>query len=377
MSAAIDLRSLARPEIQSLKAYDPGHDIPLLRQQFASKGGLLELGSNENPYGPSPAVTEALHAVFPLLHRYPDPSGAALKLALAKLHGVETSHLMLGNGSHELLMQLAQVFTGPGDEIVFSRFCFAVYPIAAQAAGASIIWVASLPETDDMPLGHDLQAMANAITSKTKLICMANPNNPTGTWYSTQDLEQFMQRVPASVLVLVDEAYIEYVTDPALVSATALQQRFPNLVVSRTFSKAHGLAGLRAGYLLADAAVVSVMEPIRESFNLNAMALAAAQASLADQDHLNTVRQATAVEREWLDAELHALGLSVLPSQTNFLLVRMDERTEDVEQALFQRGIMVRPMGGYGLHGYLRITVSVRADNERLLQAIKEILACM
>ena len=377
MPAAIDLRSLARPEIRNLKAYDPGHDIPLLRQRFADMGGLLELGSNENPYGPSASVAAALQKVFPLLHRYPDPSGASLKLALAAQHGVHTSQLMLGNGSHELLMQLAQVFTGPGDEVVLSRFCFAVYPIAAQAAGATLVWAQALPETDDMPLGHDLQAMAAAITPRTKLVCMANPNNPTGTWLGTRDLERFLQKVPASVLVLVDEAYIEYVTDPALVSVTVLQQQFPNLVVTRTFSKAHGLAGLRAGYLLADAAVISVMEPIRESFNLNTMALAAAQAALADDKHLKTVRHDTAVEREWLGAELDALGLKVLPSQTNFLLVRMGDKTDGIEQALFGRGIIVRPMAGYGLHAYLRITVSLRAENARLVQALKEILACM
>lgn len=375
MAEPSDFRARATPAIRALTAYDPGHDIPALRKRFAGCGGLLELGSNENAYGPSPAVAEAMQAVLPALHRYPDPAGKALKAAIARRHGVREEQILLGNGSHELLMQLAQVFSGPGEDIVASRYCFAVYPIAAQAAGARLVLAEAFGEHADMPLGHDLDALAAAITPATKLLFFANPNNPTGTWFSSAQLAGFLARVPPEVLVVADEAYIEYVTDPELASAMALRARFPNLAVARTFSKAYGLAGLRAGYLVADATVVQAMEPVRESFNLNAMALAAAEAALADAVHLESVRARNAAERARLAQALTNLGLTVLPSQTNFLLVRFGPDTAAIEQALFARGVILRPMAGYGLGGYLRITVATPAENDRLLVTLREVLA--
>ena len=270
-------------------------------------------------------------------------------------------------------MQLAQVFSGPGDEVLVSRYCFAVYPIAAKAAGAQLVVADELPLTDEMSLGHDLSSIAAAISSKTKLIFFANPNNPTGTWFTNEAFERFMEQVPQNVLVVADEAYIEYVTDSRLQSTMRFRKQFPNLIVSRTFSKAYGLAGLRAGYLVADASVVQRIEPIRESFNLNAFALVGAVAALSDKQHLVTVREGNEIERTWLQNELSGLGLLVLPSQTNFLLVRFGERTADIERELLNRGIVVRPMAGYGLSEYLRVTVSNRIENQRLLLALSEI----
>lgn len=374
MAEPFDFRVRATPAIRALAAYDPGHDIPALRLRFASHGGLLELGSNENAYGPSPAASAAVQAVLPELHRYPDPAGKALKAAIARRHGIDENQILLGNGSHELLMQLAQVFSAPGEDIVASRYCFAVYPIAAQAAGARLVSADAFGEHAGMPLGHDLDALAAAITPATKLVFFANPNNPTGTWFGTEALAEFMAQVPRDVLVVADEAYIEYVTDPALQSAMALRARFPNLAVARTFSKAYGLAGLRAGYLVADASVVRAMEPVRESFNLNVMALAAAEAALADAAHLESVRRGNAAERARLVEGLAGLGLTVLPSQTNFLLVRFGPDTAAIEQALFARGVILRPMAGYGLGQYLRITVATPAENDRLLAALREVL---
>lgn len=370
-----DFRSQAVPAIRALKAYDPGHDIPALRLQFAESTGLLELGSNENCYGHSPRVHAALAAQMQMLHRYPDPSGKALKTAIAGHHGVDPDQILLGNGSHELLMQLAQVFAGPGDEVLVSRYCFAVYPIATQAVGADLMVAEPFAAGTGMPLGHDLAAMAAAIGARTKLVFFANPNNPTGTWFSSNALEAFMAEVPEHVLVVADEAYIEYATAPELDSALALRARFPNLIIARTFSKAYGLAGLRAGYLLADASVVQAMEPVRESFNLNAFALAAAEAALADGAHIEAVRKGNAGERLWLAAGLAGIGVPVLPSQTNFLLADFGGQTRRVEAALLQLGIVVRPMGGYGLHGHLRITVGTRDENMRLLEALKAVRA--
>lgn len=375
MPAVPDFKALANPAIRTLDAYDPGHDIPSLRRRFAEAGGLLELGSNENPFGTSSRVLPAVRAELAHLHRYPDPAGRALKQAIARMHGVGEEHIMLGNGSHELLMQMAQVFVGPNDEVLLSRYCFAVYPIAARAAGAQPVFADAFPADHAMPLGHDLEAMAAAIAPRTKLICFANPNNPTGTWFGSEQLIDFLTRVPPDVLVLVDEAYIEYVADPALSSALALRARFPNLIVARTFSKAYGLAGLRVGYLVAEPALLALLEPVRESFNVNALALAAAQAALADATHLQAVVNRTQEEREWLAEAMRSMGVQVLPSQTNFLLARFGPQTPAIENALFERGVIVRPMAGYGLADYLRITVATHPENQRLLAGLKAVLS--
>ena len=368
-----DFEALAQPGIRGLRAYDPGHDIVALRRKFAGRV-LVELGSNENPLGPSPRVADALLACLPELHRYPDPLGAGLKHALADRHGLQTAQILLGNGSHELLMMLGQVFAGPAASVLASQYGFAVYAIAAQAAGAPFTAAAALPATAEMPRGHDLDAMAAAIGPTTRMVYLANPNNPTGTWLETAALAQFLARVPSSVLVVVDEAYIEYSTDPALVSALSLLPRFPNLVVTRTFSKAHGLAGLRVGYVCADSRLVQVVERVRESFNVGTPGLVGAVAALGDELHLKSVALANAEERQWLAAELRSRALQVAPSQTNFLLVDFQRDASAIESGLVQQGIVLRPMIGYGLPTCLRITVGTRAENLRLLEALDRVL---
>lgn len=364
----------ARPGIRGLRAYDPGHDLVALRRAFGA-AGLVELGSNENPYGPSPAAREAVLEQLRMLHRYPDPFGAGLKQALAREHGVTTAQLLLGNGSHELLMQLAQVFAGPGDEVVCSRYGFAVFALAAQAAGADLRVTEALPRTAAMPLGHDLDALAAAVTPATRLVYLANPNNPTGTWFGADALAAFLARVPQEVIVVVDEAYAELADAPDYASATGLLARHPNLVVTRTFSKAYGLAGLRTGYLLGAPGLVAVMERVRESFNVNGPALAACEAALGDRAHLDAVRARNAEQRAALADALRARGLFVLPSQTNFLLVEFGADTAAIEAALVARGMVLRPMGGYGLPDCLRITVGTHEDNRRLLDLLDEVRA--
>ena len=361
--------ALAQPGIRGLRAYDPGHDLVALR---ARHDLLVELGSNENPQGAAPAARIAMLDAMHQIHRYPDPLGGDLKRALAARHDVDPTQLVLGNGSHELLMQFAQVFAGPGDEIVASQYGFAVYALAAQAAGATLRQAPAFPRGHAMARGHDLDAIASLLTPKTRIVYVANPNNPTGTWFSREAFDAFIARVPADVLLVVDEAYAEYGEADGKDYASALhwQSAHRNLVVTRTFSKAHALAGLRVGYAIANAGLVAVMERVRESFNVNGIGLAAAQAVLDDDEHLRWSLARNAEQRALLANALRERGWFVHPSLTNFLLVEFGERTQAIEAGLLAQGVVVRPMGGYGLPGCLRITVGEAGENRRLLAAL-------
>jgi len=364
-----DANALANAATRRLGAYDPGHDLPSLRKRFGS--ALAELGSNENPLGPSPRALAAIQAALPEVLRYPDPKGGALKAALAAHVGVAPAQITLGNGSHELLMLIAQCFADANASIVFSEFGFAVFPIATAASGALPIRVPALPiDHATMPLGHDLDALAAAVRADTRVLYLANPNNPTGSWFDDEALGQLLARVPPSTLVVADEAYHEYVDAPGLSGALQFLPQFPNLVVTRTFSKAYALAGLRVGYAISAPEVATVLERLRESFNVNGLALAAAEAALGDQAHVARAKTWNLAEREWLGDVLRARGLRVLSSQTNFVLVDFERDAAPIESMLFQRGVIARPMGGYGLAQCLRISVGSRAENERLLEAM-------
>ena len=368
-SSTFDAARLANAATAKLRAYDPGHDLPALRERFGAT--IAELGSNENPLGPSPRALRAMRAALPTSFRYPDPRGASLKAALAERLGVAGDRIALGNGSHELLMLLAQCFADTTHSVVFSQFGFAVFPIATAAVGAKAIVVPALPRSHrSAPLGHDLAAMAKAIRRDTRIVYLANPNNPTGTWFDDAALATFLEAVPRNVLVVVDEAYHEYVDAPGLSTALTFAERFPNLVVTRTFSKAYGLAGLRVGYLVAHPSVVAVIERLRESFNVNLVALAGAEAALRDARWLARVHVFNRDEREWLRGELAGRGYRCLPSQTNFLLCVLPRNAAPLERHLFERGVIVRPMAGYGLPRALRISIGIRAENQRLLGAL-------
>ena len=361
--------ALAQPGVRALRAYDPGHDLVALRHRFADRF-LVELGSNENPYGPSPAARTAVLDTLHQLHRYPDPLGGDLKRALAAKLGVDAGQLLLGNGSHELLMQFAQVFAAQGDEVIASQHGFAVYALAAQAAGATLRIAPALPRDHAMPRGHDLDAIAAAVTPRTRLVYLANPNNPTGTWFGGDALPHFLGLVPADVLVVVDEAYAENADAPDYRSALSLLPMHPNLVLTRTFSKAYALAGLRIGYAVAHPGFVSVMERVRESFSVNLVGLAAAEAALADEAHLQWTLARNREQRAALGDALRARGWFVHPSQANFLLVEFGDATPGIEAALLAYGVVLRPMAGYGLPHCLRITVGTADENRRLLAAL-------
>ena len=364
--------ALAGSGIQRLRAYDPGHDLVALRSGFQDQW-LVELGSNENPHGASPAARAAMLDVMHELHRYPDPRGGDLKCALAARHGIQTDQLLLGNGSHELLMQFAQVFAGPGSDVVASQFGFAVYALAAQAAGATLRVAPALPRAHAMARGHDLDAFAAAITPVTRLVYLANPNNPTGTWFAADAFAAFMQRVPANVLVVVDEAYAEFADAPDHASALPLIAAYPNLIVTRTFSKAYALAGLRVGYAVAHPGLIAVMDRVRESFNVNMVGLAASAAALDDEAYLQWSLARNAEQRVELAEGLRGRGWFVHPSQANFLLVEFGANTPAIEAALLAQGVVVRPMAGYGLPECLRITVGNADENRRLLGALDKI----
>ncbi len=377
--AAPDFARLAAPGIRGLASYDPGHDIVALRHQ-AGEQGLLELGGNESAWGPSLLAMAALRAELDTLELYPDPRGGVLKHALANAFGLSREQILLGNGTHELLMQVAQVFAGPSRPVLVSRYCFAVYPLAAQAANASLEIVEALPASHPtQPRGHDINAMIEALRPNTGVVMLANPNNPTGTWLSLADIERLLQAAGPDTLVVLDEAYGEFLDQPGCGTALSLLAKYQNLLVTRTFSKLHGLAALRVGALLAAPGLVAVMERVRESFNVNSPGLAAAAAALGDQTHIGGVLRETAGHRAALALELAERSTLVHPSQTNFLLVDFGspERAAAIDAGLLARDIVVRPMRGYGLPQCLRITVGRVEQNARLVNAIDAVLAEM
>lgn len=361
--------ALAVPAIRGLRAYDPGHDLVSLRRKFAPQP-MVELGANENPYGPSPRVRDAVLGALDGLHRYPDPRGSELRCALAARHGVDPAQVVLGNGSHELLMQLARIFAGPGVEVVVPEYGFAVFAIAARAVGAALRVAPALGADDAMPHGHDLASLRAAVTPRTRLMYLANPNNPTGTWLPLAALSAFLAELPRDLVVVVDEAYAETADAPDYGSVLTLLPTHRNLVVTRTFSKAYALAGLRVGYALADPALASLLERVRESFNVGSVALAAAAAALADDAHMRWTVARNAEQRSLLRDALRQRGWRVGPSQANFLLVEFGDRTPGIEAALLARGVVLRPMAGYGLPQCLRITVGTADENAALLQAL-------
>ena len=355
----------APAHIQKLVAYDPGHEPSVIAQRLGMES-VIELGSNENSIGPCPAVKALLASPQLLGFRYPDAGGNVLKNALSETYGLSAAHFTLGNGTHELLTLIAETFCAPGDEVVHAQYGFAVYRLAALGAGATPIAAAS-----DVDLNVTPEAMLAAMTPRTKLVYLANPNNPTATMWTLATLRRFLQALPLHVLFVLDEAYIEYVQNPEVGNSLSLLAQFPQLVIARTFSKAYALASLRVGYTIAHPEFAQMLERTRLSFNVNVLALKAAALAIADQAHIAYVRKAIAQQRALLVAELSALNLRVLPSECNFVLVHFAKDASAIEQALVQQGVIVRPMRGYGLGEYLRITVGNAYENQRLLSALE------
>ena len=364
-----DPGQLAVDCVRSLSPYVPGKPIEELQRELGLTD-IIKLASNENPYGASPHALAAMQRALGEAWLYPDGSGHVLKNRLAAKLGLDVAQITLGNGSNDLLVLLAEAFLRPGLEAIYSQYAFAVYPIAVQATGASGVVTPANPPDSAMPLGHDLAAMARAITSRTRLIFIANPNNPTGTWVPASGLKSFLASVPSHALVALDEAYFEYTDGLGLQDGIQWLAEFPNLVVLRTFSKAYGLAGLRVGYALAHPSVADVMNRVRQPFNVNSVALAAATAALDDMEFVARSYALNLQGMKQIEEGARALGLNYIPSHGNFITVRVGKAPE-IYKRLLKRGVIVRPVGGgYGLNEHLRVTVGTAAENERFLGAL-------
>jgi histidinol-phosphate aminotransferase len=365
---------LAVGAVRELSPYVPGKPISELARELGLHD-IIKLASNENPYGPSPHALAAMRAALEQVWLYPDSVCHELKLALAQHLKVDSACVTLGNGSNDLLVLLAEAFLTSAHNAVHSQYSFAVYPLAIRATGAQAIEVPALKADSQMPLGHDLEAMLAAVTPHTRLVFIANPNNPTGTWASHDALKRFLERVSHDTIVVLDEAYFEYGRERDTQGGIAWLAQHPNLVITRTFSKAYGLAGVRLGYCVSHPQVSEVLNRVRPPFNVNSLAQAAGLAALADQAHMRESVAKTMRELTRVESELQRLGLWTAPSATNFVLVRVGVPAGPVYERLLRAGVIVRPIGGGELHDALRISIGTRADNGRMLEALPRALA--
>jgi histidinol-phosphate aminotransferase len=364
----------ATPGVQALQPYAPGKPLSELEREYGIRNAV-KLASNENPLGPSQRVLDALQAGFKDLARYPDGNGFELKAALARKYAVPHNWITLGNGSNDVLELVARAFLSPQTAAVFSAHAFAVYPIVTQAIGARSIVAPAHDGSRGPRFGHDLEALGAAIDADTRVVFIANPNNPTGTWLGGQALRGFLEQVPDTVMVVVDEAYFEYVSEPDYPDALEWLSDFPNLLVTRTFSKAYGLASLRVGYGISQPGLADMLNRVRQPFNVNSFAQVAAVAALADSDHLQRSVQVNQQGLQQLTEGLRDLQLGFIPSVGNFIAVDVGQPAAGVYDRLLREGVIVRPVENYAMPGYLRISVGLESENRRCLEALGRVLA--
>jgi histidinol-phosphate aminotransferase len=364
----MDLCDLAPSYIRAIAPYQPGKPISEVAREMGLSGeDIVKLASNENPLGASPRALAAIENVLMDVARYPDGNGYTLKAALAERYGVTQEQIVLGNGSNDLLEMVARAFLSPGTAAIFSQYAFAVYPLATQAVGASGIEV---PAQD---YGHDLRAMLEALTDETRVIFIANPNNPTGTLVAADVLLNFIEQLPRNIVVVLDEAYTEYLPEAARADSIGWLRRFNNLIVTRTFSKAFGLAGLRVGFALAHPEVVSMLNRVRQPFNVNSLAQAAAVAALQDEAYLAhgvAINRAGMVQ---LTEGFKRLGIAYIPSHGNFVCCKVGDAAR-LNHALLKRGVIVRPVANYGMPEHLRVSVGLEEENDKFLLALEAAL---
>ena len=359
--------SLAVSGVRGLSPYQPGKPIEELERELGLKN-IIKLASNENPLGIPASAAVAIEKALPHLALYPDGSAFGLKSKLANKLSVDALQITIGNGSNELLDLVARVFLSPTENAVISRHTFIVYPIAINALGAE------LRVAEAKNFGHDLDAMAKLVDANTRLIFIANPNNPTGNWLGIAEIEKFLYQIPDNVIVVLDEAYHEYVDKLDYASGLAILKKFPNLIVSRTFSKAYGLAGLRVGYCVSNQEIADLLNRLREPFNVNSLALAAAEAVLDDAEYLTKGIELNREGIKQLEMGLRNLGLSFIESAGNFILVDFARDAMPIYQAFLREGIILRPVGVYELPTFLRVSVGLPDQNARFLEACKKVL---
>ncbi|MBM3902396.1 MAG: histidinol-phosphate transaminase [Verrucomicrobia bacterium] len=356
------------PQISQLPVYVPGRPIEeVAREHGLDPHGIIKLASNENPLGPSPRALEAMEQVLRHLHLYPDGSAFQLKRRLAEKLYVEPGNLILGNGSNEIIEFVGHAFMNPETEVVVSEYAFAIYGIVTALFGARLVKVPA------RGLGADIPGMIQAITPRTRVLFLANPNNPTGTLSSHAEISELLAAVPPEVLVVMDEAYVEFLEDPADCLALVREGTHPNLLLMRTFSKIFGLAGLRLGYGIGHPDLIAALEKVRQPFNINSIAQAGAIAALEDADHLARTRATNRQGLEYLHAAFLQMGLEFQHSHANFVLVKVGDGAKCFSE-LQRLGVITRPMGGYGLPAWLRVSVGTPAENHRAVTALKQIL---
>jgi len=366
--------SIAASGVQQLKPYLPGKPVEELERELGISN-IIKLASNENPLGPGEKAVQAASRAIGSVNLYPDGSGYKLCSALASKHNVKQQSITLGNGSNDVLELIARAFLTSKHSSVFSEYAFAVYPIVTQAIGATAnVANAYSADHEQMPYGHDLDAILNAIDDTTRVVFIANPNNPTGTWLDVSALERFLQQVPADVIVVLDEAYYEYMPDENKPDTNAFLQKYDNLIVTRTFSKMYGLAGLRIGYAVSHPDVADLLNRVRQPFNANLIAQAAALASLTDEQHIKNSVESNRKGLQQLREGLDLQGLNCIPSIGNFITVDIRQDAGPVYNELLKEGVIVRPVANYGLHNHLRITVGTEQQNARVLCALKKVL---
>ena len=355
--------------LEGLGVYQPGRPIEeVARELGLPTNDIIKLASNENPLGPSPAALAAMEKTLQSLHLYPDGNAFYLKRALATRLALDPRQILFGNGSNEIIEFIGHALLAPGAEVVVSEYCFAVYPIITHLFGARLVTVPA------RHYGHDLAAMSKAITPRTRVVFVASPNNPTGTVSPPAELEEFIDAVPPEVLIAMDEAYIEFLEKPVDLLPRLRSGQQSNLLLMRTFSKIYGLAGLRLGYGLGHVELIAALEKIRQPFNTNALVQAGAIAALGDTEHVQRTRQNNAAGLRFYENGFRQLKLEWIPSSANFILVRVGEGAR-VCGALQELGVIVRPMGGYALPEWIRISIGTPVENQRCLAALQRVLA--
>tara|TARA_R110000868_G_scaffold53661_6_gene168120 strand:+ start:2548 stop:3663 length:1116 start_codon:yes stop_codon:yes gene_type:complete len=362
-----DFRKLANPGISSLTPYKPGKPLEELERELGITNSI-KLASNENPLGPSPKALQAMESILPQSHIYPDGGCYELKQTLASFLSLDTAQITIGNGSENILEIIGKAYLQAGSSAVISQYAFLTIPLIIQSFGATIN---TAPAVN---WGHDIDNMLKAIDNHTRVLFLVNPNNPTGTYTNKQDFTKLMNSVPPHIIVVLDEAYSEYISEPDYPDALSYLAHHPNLIITRTFSKAYGLAALRIGYAVSSPEIADILNRARLPFNVNALAAKAAHASILDQDHVRkTVTMATE-GRKQLEEGLTKLKLSFIPSLANFITVDVHD-CQDIYQKLLQEGVIVRPLKCYDMPRHIRVTISTHDDNQRFLTSIQKVMS--